>query len=437
MGRLKLTSEEQAMLDGAHGQAVQKSMEILQALGTIYGAERMLPVNSVQIAGVSFDNLGEAGLQFLTEMAEGGGKARVLTTLNPAGMDIEDPDSLGISPEFAENQRRVIEAFTRMQIIPTCTCTPYLVGNTPKFGDHIAWAESSAVCYANSVLGARTNREGGPSALAAALTGLTPEYGLHLDSERLPGLLVEVGASVNTWTGGDSDVRLSGTSDFGVLGRAVGEALQTHFGSTLPHAKQPHPGARLPYLRGVVEACGGKPTLEMLKSLCASLATYGGAAMFHMEGVTPEAGTVPIPAETIRIGTTELQAAAAALSDASLEEVDFVSLGCPHLTIEEIARIAELLEGKHVRREFWITTARPTRQLADRLGYSAIILASGARFATDTCCVVAPIRGRFHALATDSAKACYYGSAKNRFKTALLPFDQIVELALKDQGKTI
>jgi hypothetical protein len=412
-----LTSEEQAMLAGACGRAVQKSMEILQALGTIYGAERMLPVSSVQIAGVSFDNLGEAGLQFLTEMAEGGGKARVLTTLNPAGMDIEDPESLGISPDFAENQRRVIEAFTRMQVVPTCTCTPYLVGNTPNFGDHIAWAESSAVCYANSVLGARSNREGGPSALAAALTGRTPEYGLHLDAERLPGVLIKIHGS------------LSGTADFGALGRAVGEALQAY------SAQHPHPGARLPYLRGVVEACGYLPTLEMLKSFCASLATYGGAAMFHMEGVTPEAGQVPIPTEKISITAADLQAAAAALSDAALEEVDFVSLGCPHLTIEEIARIADLLEGKHVQREFWITTARPTRLLADQLGYSAIIQASGAKFATDTCCVVAPIRGRFQALATDSAKACYYGSAKNRFKTALLPFDQVVELALKDQGK--
>ncbi len=120
------------------------------------------------------------------------------------------------------------------------------------------------------------------------------------------------------------------------------------------------------------------------------------------------------------------------MSDAHLEEIDFVSLGCPHLSIDEIGRIAELLKGRQVRREFWITTARPTRQLADRLGYSEIIEASGAKFATDTCCVVAPIRGRFHALATDSAKACYYAASKNRFKTAILPFDQVVELAVKD-----
>ena len=183
---MDLTPEEQEMLAGAQGQATRKAMEILVALGTIYGAERMVPVTSVQIAGVSYDNLGEAGLQFLAEMADGGGQARVLTTLNPAGMDIENWQALGISPEFAESQQRVIDAFARMGVVTTCTCTPYLSGNVPHFGEHIAWAESSAVCYANSVLGARTNREGGPSALAAALTGRTPAYGYHLDEGRLP-----------------------------------------------------------------------------------------------------------------------------------------------------------------------------------------------------------------------------------------------------------
>jgi len=170
---MQLNSEERAMLDGGYGRATRKAMQILSTLGDIYGAGRMAPVTSVQIAGVSYDNLGEAGLQFLTEMAEGGGRALVLTTLNPAGMDIENWQALGIDPEFAENQQRVIQAFERMGVITTCSCTPYLAGNLPHFREHIAWAESSAVCYANSVIGARTNREGGPSALAAALTGRT------------------------------------------------------------------------------------------------------------------------------------------------------------------------------------------------------------------------------------------------------------------------
>ena len=399
---MKLTPEEQAMLAGQHGKATQKAMEILAALGTIYEAERMIPVTSVQIAGVSYANLGEAGLQFLTEMADGGGKARVLTTLNPAGMDVENWQALGISEEFAANQKRVLDAFARMNVITTCSCTPYLSGNVPHFGEHIAWAESSAVCYANSVLGARTNREGGPSALAAALTGRTPEYGYHLDKNRQPTVAVIV------------EARPVETNDFGALGKAIGEKLTVE-------------GKKLvPYIQGIEQA-----SLEHLKSFCASIATYGGAALFHIAGITPEAPPVTPPTETLTITQADLDAANQAMTDATSEEVDFVSLGCPHLSVKEIARIAELLEGKKVTREFWITTARPTKQMADMMGYTQIIEASGAKFATDTCCVVAPIKGRFKALATDSAKACYYAYAKNKFKTVLKPFDEVVAEALK------
>jgi predicted aconitase len=397
---MKLTPHEQAMLNGTHGPATRKAMEILLALGTIYDAQEMIPVSSVQIAGVSYANVGEAGLEFLAELADGGGKAQVLTTLNPAGMDIENWQALGISPEFAENQKRVLDAFARMNIITTCSCTPYLVGNTPHFGEHIAWAESSAVCYANSVLGARTNREGGPSALAAALTGLTPAYGYHLDSDRHPTVTVVV------------EAQLTDTSDFGALGRAMGEKLLVE-GLKL-----------LPYIRGVAQA-----SVEQLKSFCASIATYGGAAMFHMEGITPEVGLVSPPAETICLTRTDLDTARQSMSDATADEVDFVSLGCPHLSIKEIARLAELLQGRQVTKEFWITTARPVKQMADMMGYTQIIEASGAKFAVDTCCVVAPIEGRFKALATDSAKACYYAYAKNKFKTMLKPFDEVVQIA--------
>ena len=211
---MELTRAQESMLAGEQGRAAQKAMQILTALGKIYAAQRLAPVASVQIAGVSYENLGEAGLQFLDELASGGGRARVLATLNPAGMDIENWGALGIAPEFAAQQERVLEAFQRMGVVPTCSCTPYLFGNLPRFGEHIAWAESSAVCYANSVLGARTNREGGPSALAAALTGVTPEYGYHLETPRRPVLSVSVQAPVK------------GTHQFGALGRALGERLQ-------------------------------------------------------------------------------------------------------------------------------------------------------------------------------------------------------------------
>lgn len=403
---MKLTVEEQAMLAGDQGKATQKAMEILVALGTIYGAERMVPVTSVQIAGVSYDNLGEAGLDFLTELVQGGGKARVLTTLNPAGMDIENWQALGIDAEFAEKQIQVIETFARMNVITTCTCTPYLAGNLPHFGEHIAWAESSAVCYANSILGARSNREGGPSALAAALSGRTPVYGMHLDQYRVPQVTFDVHAE------------LLENDDFGALGKVIGGHLQAR-----DHVS-------VAYIRGVSEVA-----LESLKSFAASLATYGGVALFHMEGITPEAEQHQPPGDPFNIKPADLSAAKSEMTNGDPGEADFVSLGCPHLSIREIARIAELLEGKQVVKEFWITTARPTKQVADRMGYTEIIEASGAKFAADTCCVVAPIKGRFNALVTDSAKACYYAAGKNQFQTILKPFDDVVYAALGESSR--
>jgi predicted aconitase len=399
---MELTVFERQMLEGEYGPATRKAMEILVALGTIYQAEKMIPVASVQVAGVSYDNLGEAGLEFLSEMAAGGGKAQVLTTLNPAGMDIEDPTSLGIDIEFARQQQRVIDAFGRMGIVTTCTCTPYLTGNLPHYGEHIAWAESSAVCYANSVLGARSNREGGPSALAAALTGRTPAYGLHLAEPRAPSLTVQV------------DGQLTENDEFGALGLLIGKQIEMRKHN------------RVVYIRGIERA-----GLENLKSLCASLATYGGAALFHMEGITPEASLFEPPVDRVEIRQADIEGAVRSLNDDTAGEVDFASLGCPHLSIREIARIAELLRGKKVKKTFWITTARPTKQMAERMGYAAIIEEAGAVLAADTCCVVAPIQGRFHTLATDSAKACYYAYGKNKMKTRLMSFDEVIYEALK------
>jgi len=209
-----LTEKEQRMLDGAEGYAVQKSMEILVALGDIYGAKSLIKVGSVQVAGVSYSNLGDAGLEFLNELAKDG-KVKVLTTLNPAGMDLENWRNLGISPEFAEKQNLVIDAFKKMGILVSCTCTPYLIGNLPLYGEHVAWSESSAVTFANSVIGAKTNKEGGPSALAAAFVGKTPCYGLHLDENRVPDVHVQVKAE------------LSKLSDWGALGYAIAKKPKT------------------------------------------------------------------------------------------------------------------------------------------------------------------------------------------------------------------
>ncbi|MFX1302888.1 MAG: aconitase X [Promethearchaeota archaeon] len=395
-----MTSEEQEMLDGKYGKATKKSMEILTTLGDIFDAENMVEVYGVQIAGVSYANLGEAGLEFLNEMAEDG-KVRVLTTLNPAGMDRENWKALGIDEEFAKNQNRAIDAFAKMGIITTCSCTPYLIGNAPHFGQHLAWAESSAVCYANSVIGARTNREGGPSALASAITGKTPKYGYHLDENRYGEVLVKV------------NTHIKGTDEFGVLGKIIGDKLVEL-------------GKKIPYITGVPSA-----TVEELKSFCASVATYGGTALFHMEGITPEYNKYPTPSEIIfEINQDDIDKTRLELID-DVIEIDFVSIGCPHASIHEIAKIASLLKGKKVKKEFWITTARPTKRIADEAGYSKIIEDAGAKFAADTCCVVAPIKGRFKGMMVDSAKACYYGRAKNKFKITIGSVEKCVGEATK------
>lgn len=390
---MELTPEEREMLDGAHGFAVKKSMQILVALGDIYGARGLLRVSSVQVAGVSYDNLGDAGLEFLDEMASDG-RVRVLTTLNPAGMDVENWEALGISPAFAEKQKRVIELFTRMGVIPTCTCTPYFVGNLPRYGQHIAWAESSAVCFANSVIGARTNREGGPSALAAALTGKTPAYGLHLAENRQPETAVHVADALRDET------------EFGALGLVTARKV----------------GGAVPLFTGIPD-----PHVDDLKSLAASLATYGGTGLFHMDGVTPDPVDAP-PRASVRISRREIEEAVRELNDPA--EIDFVSIGCPHVSLSELGRIARALRGRRVTVETWIHLARPLKKTADIMGYTEIIEGAGARLACDTCMVVAPLKGRFRGLATNSAKSVYYGRAKNGFQVAFRTLDECLDLAV-------
>ena len=392
---LELTKDDRDMLDGKHGKAARKAMEIITALGEIYGAKRLIPVSSVQIAGVSYHNLGEAGLEYLSDMAEDG-QARVLTTLNPAGMDLTEWKKHGISENFAKNQERVVEAFLKMGVIATCTCTPYLIGNLPHYGEHIAWAESSAVCFANSVIGAMTNREGGPSALASALTGRTAEYGFHLQENRVAQVRYNV------------EARIENTDDFGLLGQVIGARTKK----------------AIPYITGVANA-----TTEHLKSFCASVATYGGVALFHMEGLTPNRTLVPDKTEVIT--QDDLDAARSELDDTDAE-IDFISVGCPHASIKEIAEIAEMLEGKKVAKEktVWITTAKPTKDLAVKMGYYDTIEKAGAFLVSDACCAVAPLKGRFKGLLTDSAKACFYARGKNSFKTRIRTIEECIKEAI-------
>jgi hypothetical protein len=368
-----LTSEEERMLTGKDGRATRKCMEILVALGKIYGAEQMVEVSSVQVSGVSYKNLGDAGIEFLSELAEDG-RARVKTTLNPAGMSLTGWEAQGIETSFAQKQLKVIDAYRKLGVEITCTCTPYLAGNEPRFADHIAWGESSAVVYANSVLGARTNREGGPSALAASLTGRTPCYGYHLDQNRLPTLTVDV------------DAELESAEDFSAMGYFVGGVARNG----------------VPFFRGI-----GSAGVEELKTLSAALASSGGVAMFHIEGLTPEAAVGAGQTKVVTFTSKDLKRTIASLSDEG--SPDFVSLGCPHCSLAELATIARLLMGRRVTRELWVCCSGEVKRQSDEAGYSDAIEGSGAKLVTDTCMVVAPIEEMGHkVVATNSAKACHY-----------------------------
>ena len=395
------------MLAGEHGPALQKAMEIIVALGTIYGAAELVPVTSVQVAGVSYKNLGQAGLDFLREWAAQGARVRVPTTLNPAGMDLRAWRELGFPQTFARQQLAVVEAYRAMGISPTCSCTPYLVGNVPGFGEHVAWAESSAVSFANSVLGARTNREGGPSALAAALTGRTAAYGLHLDENRRARYMVDVRCPLRSG------------ADFGALGYLVGKMVRN----------------AVPYF--CLSTLPSPPPLTLpLKTLGAAMAASGAVALYHVEGVTPEAqrGEMLAP-DAERVIIEDLSPAYAALN-APVEQIDLVSIGCPHASLDEIAEVARAVDDRRLRAALWITTARQIKDRAAEAGYVATIEAAGGRVVADTCLVVAPMDALgFRTLATNSAKMAFYTPSHSGLQVRFGPLEQCLDAALTGRWK--
>jgi predicted aconitase len=404
---VQLTAEERAMLAGQVGLAAQKAMQIIVALAEIYEADALVLVASAQIAGVSYKNLGDAGLEFVEEWAAQGARVRVPAFMNPAGMDLQRWREMGIAPGFAQQQERVIAALTTMGVVPTCTCTPYLVGYAPRAGEHLAWGESSAVSYANSILAARSNREGGPSALAAAITGRTAAYGLHVTANRRATHRIEVRCPLRS------------ESDYGALGYLVGRQV----------------GDGVPYFRLLAEtrflqetgflACQGN-----LMALGAAMGASGAVALYHIEGVTPEAAAALVPGSLPTIVIESLAEGYAAL-DSPLDEIDFVSLGCPHSTLADIERVAQLLEGEQVKATLWITTSRSVRQAAERAGLVARIEGAGGRVFADTCLVVAPVEEMgFKAMATNSAKAAFYAPMHSGLQRRFGTMEQCVAAAL-------
>jgi len=394
MSDLKLTAEEQALLAGAEGPGVKRAMEIVVALARIYGAADLTPVVHAQIAGVSYKNVGDAGVEFLNRWADEGAQVRVPTTLNPMGMERGKWQAWGIQPSFASPQLSVIDAFQKMGVTPTLSCTPYLFPQyKPQRGDALAWAESSAVAFANSVIGARSNREGGPSAIAAAIVGRTARYGYHLDDNRRANWIVEVRCPVKS------------VADFGALSYSVGKAV----GNGVPWFADL--ADWLPPLPS--DLTQGGLAGDRLKTMGAGLAAYGAVALYHIAGVTPEArdlGESLIRPDTQRLVIDSLDAAYRVMdADPDLRRIDLVTVGCPHASLTEIEQVASYLAGKRLATRLWVTTGEITRQAAAELGYVQAIEAAGGEVVADTCAVVAPMRMLdVRTMATNAGKmACY------------------------------
>ncbi|HTY82446.1 MAG TPA: aconitase X catalytic domain-containing protein [Dehalococcoidales bacterium] len=395
---MKLTDEEKTILDGRVGLARQKAMELLVRYGEALGAERLVQTNNVCISitglaisrinsDISTTNINSLIAQFYldSEVPVEMPRIKTHTCRLIREMDPEYWQVQGISPKAHEINLLTENMCGHAGMQLMHTCAPYLVGNVPVMGEHCAWIESSAVIYCNSVLGGRTNTEGMESAAAAALVGRTPYWGYHIDENRRGTHLVEV------------ERQPESVMDWGLLGYYIGEIVQEN----------------VPVINNIRNV----PNIARLKHHGAAAASSGGVELYHIMNITPEAHNIKRvfggkkPVETLKYGPEERKQAYRNLTSATDDTVDFVMLGCPHYTLEEVTNAAMLLENKRVRDNvsLWIFTPKALKIVADQEGITDIITKAGAYLMTDTC----PCIGRFspkgaRIAATDSAKHAHY-----------------------------
>ncbi len=365
---MRLTAAQRRLRDDGTP-AERKAMGILIALARLEDADRLVPITSAHVSGASYKMIGDPGLEFLEDFARDA-RVRVPTTVNPLGTDLRQWEDLGVPPDFAAKQRRIADAYETMGVTPTYSCTPYEASTRPALGEHIAWAESNAVCFANSVLGARTNREGGPSALAAAIVGATPDFGLHRDEGRQPTVLVNLGTKPRDL-------------DWSLIGLVAGERV----------------GDGLPFFRGF------RATESDLKWLGAALASSGSCGMFHLEHVTPEAPRARTRGlESLSITRGDLTEAKRKYTDGA--DADVIAFGSPQLSSEELREVSRLVERRPPRIPVWVFTSRAARS-ANPDAVTAIER-QGGRVLADTCLEVTLLEHRFGTVATPSGKGAYY-----------------------------
>jgi predicted aconitase len=381
---LRLTETERAMLAGGEGPAVALAMELIVALAEAVRAPRLIEIESAHIDSCLYH--GEVGLRFAERLVADGGKVRVPTTLNIAALDLLHPDLVRLDQPTRERARRQMDAYVALGCAPTWTCAPYQLPERPARGAHVAWAESNAIVFANSVLGARTARYGDFADICAALTGRVPYAGLHRDADRHARIVFELGEL--------ADAAFDDDSLYGLLGQVIGRGAGSH----------------VPVLVGLPPE---RATEDRLKALGAAAASVGAVALCHVVGVTPEAPTLAAalggarPTAVTQITRATLRAAWQELNTADdSASLGTVSLGTPHFSRAEFDQLLAALAGRRAAVPLYVSTARHIVAELERADAAVRLRAAGVTLVTDTCTYVTPI------LRSDSAGAVMTNSAK-------------------------
>ena len=398
---MELTSEERAILAGERGEAQRRALEYQLEVGRFWGAKRFVPVTNVHMMG-DIEVMGDGGLAWLKEEADLGARCQVATTTNARCIDFAHCDRLGQDAGEVAKERELIATLRRMDVVTTDTCINYQTVYQPHLGEHVAWGDTGTVIYANSVFGARSNFESGPAALAAALTGRTPEYGFHLDEKRQGTFSVELKAKLND------------LADWGAVGKLVGESHQDYFA--------------VPVFHGFHRA----PHADELKHLGAALASYGSMAMFHFVGVTPEAPAT-LPAEKMVIGEKEIESVYAGykLGDGDARLVVFSG---PQQSLLEMKKLAELFHGRKVQGSCFVTTNGAVLAQSRDLGYAQALEKAGVSVLQGVCFYILQNlslmreRNRWTNMVSNSAKIVNIIGA-HRFNTILRRTADCVEVA--------
>ncbi len=384
---LILTSNDQAMLAGKMGPAVEMAMRIQVRMAEVFGASQLLDITAAHIDSTIY--IGKAGLEFAERLAEMGARVAVPSTVNVSGLDEMHWQEWAVPDEWARNAQRQMIAYRNMGCIPTWTCAPYQTEMRPHFGQQIAWGESNAIVFANSVIGARTERYPDLLDICCAITGRVPAIGLHLTENRAGDLrlnLLDIPVAVQ-----EDD------SFYPVLGHLMGKIARD----------------RIPVVTGLMV----KPTEDQFKALGAAAASSGTVALFHIAGITPEAPTLEAafhgrqPTEIIDISLKDLRIARDDLTTADGEQLDMVVLGSPHFSLAEFKTLSSLLQGKsvHPNVQFLVTSSRAMVLLAEKAGYLSSLKEFGGRVTVDTCILATPmLPPEIKRLMTNSAKYAYY-----------------------------